>query len=321
MWRAFVRRRFRASAQHCRDRRRKGTALCLVTCVLTLAGSIAGIPTTVLGTPASAAQPVCDTQLTYSDNPTSLDFGTLTINGAQSAPQTVCFEWSSDVYYLTQTPTFIASSDHGFSITNQTCTPLVEMEHGPLVCTMTVIFTAPSPIVPPLLRRGQLEAQLACETECSLGQQVSMDVIVSATLGNSCLNFNDCPTTTTTSPTKTTTATTTTTTVPASGCTTTRPTMDIVPAVGPPGSVLTIDGSGFRPGQSVQLSWNVGLETAQATVTSLCTFRATLLIFPHDQPGPRDLSASANPLARAHFVVVPASGEPGGSHEALLFGR
>ena len=93
------------------------------------------------------------------------------------------------------------------------------------------------------------------------------------------------------------------------------------PQVGPPGTVVTVTGTGFPIGAVVKLSWNLGvpLSLASITVGQSQGFQVTVLIFPHDAQGKRtmsagpDLSAAGAPLfniATADFLVVPGTAQP-----------
>ena len=95
----------------------------------------------------------------------------------------------------------------------------------------------------------------------------------------------------------------------------------LTPTVGPPGTVVTVTGTGFPIGAVVKLTWNQGVPLALASITIPASqgFKVTLLIFPHDQLGKRrmsaapDLSVSGAPLfniATADFLVVEGSAQP-----------
>ncbi len=95
----------------------------------------------------------------------------------------------------------------------------------------------------------------------------------------------------------------------------------LVPTVGPPGTVITVTGTGFPIGGVVKLSWSQGIPLALPSITIGATqgFQVTVLIFPHDELGQRtmnagpDLSSPSGPLfniATADFLVVPGSAQP-----------
>jgi hypothetical protein len=95
----------------------------------------------------------------------------------------------------------------------------------------------------------------------------------------------------------------------------------LTPRVGPPGTVVTVTGSGFPVGAVVKLSWNRGVPFKLATITIGASqgFQVKLLIFPHDELGRRTLSAGPDlsvsnaiifNIATADFLVVPGSEQP-----------
>jgi hypothetical protein len=101
----------------------------------------------------------------------------------------------------------------------------------------------------------------------------------------------------------------------------TKAAIKLVPAVGPPGTVVTVIGTGFPVGSVVKLSWSQGIpvKITSITVGPSQGFQIKLLIFPHDQLGKRKLSAGpdlsvANAIvfniATADFLVVPGSEQP-----------
>jgi hypothetical protein len=101
----------------------------------------------------------------------------------------------------------------------------------------------------------------------------------------------------------------------------TRALIKLVPQIGPPGTVVTVTGTGFPIGAIVKLSWNRGVpfRLASMTIDASQGFQVKLLIFPHDELGKRTLSAGpdlsvANAtifnIATADFLVVPGSEQP-----------
>jgi|GEM_PF-4994611 len=101
----------------------------------------------------------------------------------------------------------------------------------------------------------------------------------------------------------------------------TKGTITLKPAVGPPGTVTTVIGTGFPVGAVVKLSWSqgIGVTAPSITIGSNQSFQVILLIYPHDELGLRhlragpDLSVSNAPLfniATADFLVVPGSEQP-----------
>jgi hypothetical protein len=151
------------------------------------------------------------------------------------------------------------------------------------------------------------------------------------------------PTTTTSTPVSTTptTAPTTTSTPPTTGTTNTTtpthggsttsttvkghhapgtPTLILNPAVGSPGTIVTVTGHGFRPNKPVTVAWTVSTGSVVITADAHGNLPpTTLLILTPDVLGPRDARASSSPPAIAPFLVVPSTSEPGGDNAGLLF--
>jgi len=93
------------------------------------------------------------------------------------------------------------------------------------------------------------------------------------------------------------------------------------PTVGPRGTVTTVVGTGFPPNAVVKLTWSHGIAISRPSIHIDATqgFTITILIFPHDELGPRrlsagpDLSVSTAPLfniASADFLVVQGTEQP-----------
>lgn len=115
------------------------------------------------------------------------------------------------------------------------------------------------------------------------------------------------PATTTTTSTSTTIATTTT-TAPS----TVVATLLAHPALGPPGFVTSVRGTGFPPGP-VALRWEGGVGTASAVAGPDGTFTAQFLVLPGDRPGPRSAVATSGLVsANAPFLVVQGTVKPSG---------
>jgi hypothetical protein len=139
------------------------------------------------------------------------------------------------------------------------------------------------------------------------------------------------PTTTnSTTSTPTTTGSTTTSTTQQNGSTTTTtvkgqrtpgaPTLVLNPAVGPPGTIVTVTGHGFRPNTPVTVSWTVSTGSVVITADQHGNLPPrSLLILTPDVLGPRFARASSSPPATAPFLVVPSTSEPGGDNAGLLF--
>ncbi len=101
----------------------------------------------------------------------------------------------------------------------------------------------------------------------------------------------------------------------------TKAAIQLKPTIGPPGTVVTVIGTGFPVGAVVQLSWNQGvpLSLASITIGPSQGFQVTVLIFPHDQLGKRTMSAGPDfsvsgatlfNIATADFLVVEGTAQP-----------
>ena len=97
-------------------------------------------------------------------NATSEAFGNFAApGGSASKTITVCFGFE---YQLTSIG-LLAGSDPGFSLDSATCQP---QQAGPFTCTITVTFTSPTAISPPLVRRAALGLNFECtQAECPAG--------------------------------------------------------------------------------------------------------------------------------------------------------
>lgn len=82
------------------------------------------------------------------------------------------------------------------------------------------------------------------------------------------------------------------------------------PAASTPGSMISAIGTGFPKSTAVLLTWKTGINvTPQLTTLSDATggFQVPVLIFPHDQVGPRVLAATPDPkLSDPPFKEVDA---------------
>jgi hypothetical protein len=135
------------------------------------------------------------------------------------------------------------------------------------------------------------------------------------------------PRTTTVATTAPTTAATTSTTV--AGTTTTTPTtqppsnqaLTATPAVGSPGLVTMVHGSGFAPGAKVTLEWLPGIGTVIAVAGPDGTFNVGLLVLSHDQVGQRQVHAQGFPgnVATAFLVETGTAVPPSHGGAALVF--
>ncbi|HLY83645.1 MAG TPA: PKD domain-containing protein [Acidimicrobiales bacterium] len=128
---------------------------------------------------------------------------------------------------------------------------------------------------------------------------------------------------TTTPPTTGTTATTSTTstTLPVTTTLPGTPKLTLVPTVGPPGTVVSVTGSGFAHNVDVALAWQPGVGAVTAHTDGAGNLVSTILVIPRDLLGPRILRANTSPAAQADFTVEPATVEPGGSDVLVLFRR
>ncbi len=98
------------------------------------------------------------------------------------------------------------------------------------------------------------------------------------------------------------------------------PNLVLSPTVGPPGTIVSVTGTGFRPNAPVTVSWSVSTGSVVIVADAQGDLPPTLLfILTPDLLGPRQAVASSTPRATAPFLVVPASSEPGGDNASLLF--
>jgi PKD repeat protein len=118
------------------------------------------------------------------------------------------------------------------------------------------------------------------------------------------------------------------TTTPHHGSTTTtkpgqkklNPKLTVNPTVGPPGTIVTITGKGFAANKQITISWSVSSGSIVVTTDSHGKLGPTQLpILIPDVLGPRFAVASSTPAAKAAFLVVPGTAEPGGSQGIYLF--
>jgi hypothetical protein len=137
------------------------------------------------------------------------------------------------------------------------------------------------------------------------------------------------PTTTTTVPNSPTTPppSTTPTTKPGHSTTTTVPkhgkpgvpTLKLVPVVGSPGNVVMVSGTGFAKNRPVTVRWSVSVGSVVIMSDSHGALppRPLILLSP-DLLGPRYAEAVGTP-AKASFLVVPNTSEPGGDAGSFMF--
>lgn len=94
--------------------------------------------------------------------------------------------------------------------------------------------------------------------------------------------------------------------------------LDLEPPVGPPGTVVVVEGSGFPPNTPVRLTWSLGITPHLPDVMTDATgaFHVQVLVFHHDVVGPRDLQADPvdgqafPPVAQTMLVVRPSAVPP-----------
>lgn len=99
------------------------------------------------------------------------------------------------------------------------------------------------------------------------------------------------------------------------------PTITLNPAVGPPGMVTQLTGSGFPAITTVTVTWSPGIGSVTVQTDAFGGFTNWLLILPRDVLGDRQSVAAGYPTAVAPFLVVPPSVEPGGADPSLLYRR
>jgi hypothetical protein len=98
------------------------------------------------------------------------------------------------------------------------------------------------------------------------------------------------------------------------------PTLTLNPAIGPPGTIVTVTGSGFKASTPVTISWSVSTGSVVVTPDALGNLPATqMFILTPDVLGPRFAVASSTPAVEAPFLVVPGTMQPGGDDASLLF--
>jgi PKD domain len=212
------------------------------------------------------------------------------------------------------------SWDFGDGTTKPVAGPIVSHAFatlGPHVVTVTETDSAGTTVPPAVPGTGfgvdgpgQTPYRLA-----SLAARTSVSVSVTATITTSPTNPTTTPTTPPTAPSTATTPTTT------PGQPSVRvPTLVLNPAVGPPGTIVTVTGTGFRPNSPVTVAWSTS--TGSVVIIADAQGRlppSQLLILTPDVLGPRFAQASSTPQAVAPFLVVPSDSEPGGDNAGLLF--
>ena len=103
---------------------------------------------------------------------------------------------------------------------------------------------------------------------------------------------------------------------PAAG----TPTLTLNPGVGPPGTIVTVTGTGFTPNAPVTVAWSTSTGSVVIVADAQGDLPPTQLdILTPDVLGPRDAVASSTPPTSAPFLVVPSDSEPGGGSGDFLF--
>jgi hypothetical protein len=87
------------------------------------------------------------------------------------------------------------------------------------------------------------------------------------------------------------------------------PALQIVPAIGTPGSTATVTGTGWGP--TVAVFWDAGLDGRKILHTTNGSFTIRLYVFRHDFLGPRHVVASdGTHTLQQTFLAVPGTSEP-----------
>lgn len=91
------------------------------------------------------------------------------------------------------------------------------------------------------------------------------------------------------------------------------------PAVGPPGTIVTVTGTGFPQNTRVTVLWCVSSGSSVATTDGAGDLSTQLLILTPDVLGPRYAMVASFSGATAPFLVVADGVEPGGSGASPVF--
>ena len=114
---------------------------------------------------------------------------------------------------------------------------------------------------------------------------------------------------------------TTSSTLGSSATGTTHAVLAVSPSVGSGGAVVTVTGSGFPPNVPITVSWQPGIGTSTGQTDALGVFTVTLLVFPHDIAGPRQV-VTTSPAAAAGFLnELGTSGPPAVAAGEWVFRR
>jgi PKD repeat protein len=96
------------------------------------------------------------------------------------------------------------------------------------------------------------------------------------------------------------------------------PVLRLNPAIGPPGTIVTITGSRFPPHKPVTISWSLSSGLVVAKTDASGNLTAILPILVPDVLGPR-FAVAAGYKSDAPFLVVPGSSQPGGEDANPIF--
>jgi hypothetical protein len=98
------------------------------------------------------------------------------------------------------------------------------------------------------------------------------------------------------------------------------PHLVLTPNIGPPGTIVTVSGSGFSPDTIITVRWSVSVGSVSVRTDARGNLPPSqLLILAPDILGPRLAVALSTPSAHAAFLVVPNTMEPGGGQGVSLF--
>jgi hypothetical protein len=98
------------------------------------------------------------------------------------------------------------------------------------------------------------------------------------------------------------------------------PHLVLTPNIGPPGTIVTVSGTGFSPNTVVTVKWSVSVGSLSVRTDAHGNLPPSqLLIVVPDILGPRLALSSSTPAADAAFLVVPNSLQPGGGQGLSVF--